>query len=171
MEYRILEEMFKGENPGSVFEIGCANGGLLKDLKDHYPDLKVGGMDISNCIEKSRKEFGSENFYLGDVNDPWPIADKSFDIVFSVGVLMYMFDPLSVLREMLRVGKKVIIAEPHSTQAGLFGRLTKGAINNGKLQTGIERDYVELAKALNVPLKLNYYESSQGKWIFKLELA
>lgn len=172
MEYKILEEMFKDETPSSVFEIGCANGGLLKDLKGHYPDLKVGGMDISKSIEDCKKEFGTDGFHWADLNDaPWPIPDKSYDVAFSVGVLMYMFDPLTVLREMFRISNKIIIAEYHHAQVDLCGQLTKGYIENGKIQTGIIRDYISLFKAMNVPMSLTYYESSVGKTIFKAELT
>lgn len=170
MEYRILEEMFKDENPTSVFEIGCANGGLLKDLKSHYPNLVVGGMDISKSIDECKKEFGNDNFYWADLNDPWPIADKSYDVAFSVGVLMYMFDPLSVLREMFRISNKIILAEYHHAQVDLCGQLTKGYIENGRVQTGIIRDYISLFKVMNVPMTLTYQESSIGKTIFKAEL-
>jgi len=172
MEYKILEEMFMEETPSSVFEIGCANGSFLTDLKTNYPSLVVGGMDISNSIEVCKKQFDAMHFYREDLNDcPWPIADKSYDIVFSIGVLMYMFEPLSILREMLRIGKRVIIAEFHSPHIDLCGQLTKGYIQNGKIQTGIIRDYLSLFKTLNMPVSVSYYESTQGKTIFKIELT
>lgn len=172
MEYKILEEMFNNETPASVFEIGCANGGLLRDLRSKYPDIRVGGMDISKSIDQCKSEFGPDNFYWADLNDtPWPIPDKSYDIVFSVGVLMYMFDPLSVLREMFRISKKVILAEYHHSQVDLCGQLTKGYIEDGKIQTGIIRDYISLFKVMNMPMTLTYQESSAGKTIFKAQLT
>lgn len=171
MEYKILEEMFRGESPKSVFEIGCANGGLLKDLKDHYQGLIVGGMETSECINKSVDQFGPTHFYRADINDPWPIPDKSYDIVFSVGVLMYMFDPIPVLKEMLRVGKKVIIAEPHDPNTDLFGHLSEGGLSNGKMQSGIVRNYSDLIERMNIPVSVIHYESSQGKTIFKIQHA
>jgi SAM-dependent methyltransferase len=171
MEYKILEEMFRDETPTSVFEIGCANGGLLKDLKSHYPNIVVGGMEISRSIEECKKEFGADNFYKEDINDPWPIKDKAFDIVFSVGVLMYMTEPMHVLREMLRVGKKIIIAEYHHDEISLWGQLTNGYINKERIQTGIIRDYISLFHVMKLHETHNIagYQSSQSKTIFKLE--
>ena len=169
MEYKILEEMFTDENPKSVFEIGCANGGLLTDLMTKYPNLEVGGMDVSRCISQCESLRG--NFYREDLNDPWPVKDNSYDIVFSVGVLMYMFEPLSVLREMFRVAKdKVILAEYHHSEVDLCGQLTKGYINKGKIQTGIIRDYISLLSLLKIPMSVTYQESSVGKTIIKCKL-
>lgn len=108
MQYKILEKMFKGENPTSVFEVGCANGGFLKDLGVKV----VGGIDKhSGDIEKSKSDFPEGEFLLQDINQlPWNV--KPYDIVFSIGTLMYIENPEPVIKEMLRIGKKVIIAEP-----------------------------------------------------------
>lgn len=112
MKYEILESMFAGENPQSVFEVGCANGGLLEDLGIKI----VGGIDkTTSDIEKAKILFPKckDNFFVGDIeNIPWPVKDKQYDIVFTVGTLMYVENYLPVLKEMLRIGKKVILAEP-----------------------------------------------------------
>lgn len=162
--------MFTEETPRSVFEIGCANGGLLKDIKDHYPGVKVGGMDISESILKAKETFPDEtdNFILRDLNDPWPLPDKSYDIVFSVGVLMYLFDPLPVLKEMLRVAKtKIILAEYHHKELGPFGQLSKAHADNGKIHTGIVRDYISLLKMQEIPLSCTFQECGVDKTIIK----
>ena len=108
MEYKILEEMFKGENPKNVFEVGCANGGLLKDLGIKI----VGGIDRhAGDIEKSKKLFPDGEFLLQNIEDiPW--TDKHYEIIFSVGTLMYIEKIEFVLKEMFRIGDKIIIAEP-----------------------------------------------------------
>lgn len=98
MGYEIIDEMFKGENPKSVFEMGCSAGSFLKEFKEK--GVKVGGLDIE-----------PNKYLVHDATKPWPLEDKSWDIVFSVGVLIYIKDPLPVIKEMLRVGKKVILAE------------------------------------------------------------
>lgn len=170
MEHKILEIMFTEEAPESVFEIGCANGGLLKDLKDNYPNLKVGGMEISESIIKAKELFPeqADNFILRDLNDPWPVPDKSYDIVFSVGVLMYMFDPLPVLKEMLRVAKnKIIIAEYHHQEVGPFGQMTRAYMDNGKIYMGIIRNYLSLFQLLNIPLSCTIQETNGDKTIIK----
>lgn len=162
--------MFKDETPKSIFEIGCANGGLLKDLTEHYPDLKVGGVDISESVLKARETFPlqAENFLIRDISDPWPQEDQSWDIIFSVGVLMYSFDPLPALREMFRVGKKVVLAEYHHSAVGL-GQMTQVYVDNGKIHMGIIRNYISLLKLLQIPLNCTFQESGD-KTIIKCEI-
>ncbi len=163
--------MFQGQKPQSIFEIGCANGGLLKDLVNHYGDIPVGGVDVSVSIQKAKELFPkySMNFLRGDLNDPWPIPDNSYDIVFSVGVLMYMFEPLHVLREMYRITKhRIILAEYHNEQVDFCGALTKAFIKDNRVQVGLIRDYKTLFAVLNLPFSSISYEYDQetGKTIF-----
>ena len=168
MEYQILERMFKGENPSSVLEIGCGSGGLLKDLTNHYPGLKVAGIDISTVAIKEAREILPEGkFIQASLLDPWPLADKSYDIVFSVGVLMYIFEPVFVMQEMLRVAKKVIIAEYHHQELDLYGHLTRGYFEDGKTHTGIIRNYFEVLQKAGGPTKVGILDSGLGKTIIK----
>ena len=123
MHYEIIEKMFKGENPSSVLEVGCAVGGLMKDLCNDRGDLRVGGFDIHAGDIKGAKELFpkyADNFFIHDAFDPWPIPDNSYDIVFTVGFFTILERPPHTIefaiREMLRVCKdKIILAEDHNT--------------------------------------------------------
>ena len=173
MEFKILEEAFKGEEFDSIFEIGCANGGLLADIRKEYPNAVVGGMDISRSIQGSKDRFPdcSDKFVQGDITEEWPYADKSYDIVFSVGVLMYIFDPLKVIREMCRVAKKkLILIEYHHIAVGPCGQLVQGYIEGDKMQTGIIRNYMALFQILKIPMEINFIETNIGKTIIKCTL-
>ena len=98
-----------------------------------------------------------------DLNDPWPVPDNSFDIVFSVCVLGYIFNPLPVNKEMVRVAKdKVILAEYHSDNTDEYGFLLK-AIMPDRIETLIARNYRLLLK--NPEL----IESISGKTIIKCQ--
>lgn len=174
MEFPILEKMFDGENPDSVFEIGCANGGLLADIKTKYPNLKVAGMDISRSIEGSKERFPeyAHCFFTGDINEPWLVKEKSVDIVFSVGVLMYQFDPILALQEMFRVAKdKVILAEYHHPAISAFGQLTEPYFGGNKIQMGIIRNYIPILKNLNIPMDIFVMDSGEGKTIIKCKIT
>lgn len=130
MKYEITEAIFAGQNPKSIFEVGCAGGRLFQDYYDQRTRLNsskdteydrsrlvVGGMDITNDIEEARKTYPeyAQNFIYWDVNNvPWPIPDKSYDLVFTVGTLLLIPHCIPVIKEMMRIGKKVILAEFHS---------------------------------------------------------
>lgn len=170
MADEIIIKMFKEEKPKSVFEIGCANGGLLAQLVEHFPDLVVGGMDIMKsdlAIAKKKFPTYSDNFLFHNVLEPWPIADKSYDIVFSVGVLMYIFEAVPVIQEMFRVGKKVIIAEYHHQELDIFGHMTRGYWDKGRVHTGIIRNYIEIFQSLGIPMSIRVEETGLGKTILK----
>ena len=122
-------------------------------------------MEISECISQCKEMFPNGDFYLRSITDPWPIPNKSYDVVFSVGVLMYMFEPLHVLREMFRVGKKVIFAEYHHPEVGWCGQTTQGYLNKDKLQIGLIRDYGTLLELLKIPMQVEM-ENYQNKTIF-----
>lgn len=164
MQFKVLEEMFKGENPESIFEIGCGGAGLLKDVSDHYGGIRVGGIDTSKVrMENSKNLFPDIQFIVHDLNDPWPVPDNSFDIVFSVCTLGYIFNPFPVVQEMFRVARdKVILAEYHSNNTDEYGFLLK-AIMPDRTETLIARDYRKLLKDKN----LQFFNSESGKTIIK----
>lgn len=160
--------MFEGEKPESVFEIGCGGAALLKDVATHFACTKTGGIDISKVrMSNAKNVLPDGEFIVHDLNDPWPIADKSYDIVFSVGVLMYLFDPLPVIKEMLRVAKdKIIVAEYHGKDLTEYGALLTFEMNNGVHAT-IARNYIKLFRKLGGSISMRDLQSTEGKTIFK----
>lgn len=169
MEYKILEKMFEGETPESVFEIGVGGGGLLKDISDSYGGLRVGGVDISKVRMANLKNiFPNQEFLVHDLNDPWPVPDNSYDIVFSVGVLMYIFDPIPVVKEMFRVSKhKVIITEFHHGELDQFGVLTKPFRDKTQTYHGIIRNYIDVIRGAGYLGDITIFQSNEGKSILK----
>lgn len=145
MEYKILERMFQDESPTSVFEMGTGAGGLLGDLKSKYPDLKVAGIDNhKGDHETVKKMFPDGEFIYQDAwNTPWNVPDKAYDIVFTVGFFTVVDrDPTPVLKEMLRIGKKIILAE-----------LTGDSKYTEEDKVRVGRDYL---KYLENPIVINY---------------
>lgn len=59
MKYEIMKNLFFGENPKSIFEVGCGSGGLLNDVYDYYNrNVEVGGLDINRYdIMRIKKLF------------------------------------------------------------------------------------------------------------------
>lgn len=167
MTYDILKKMFDKESPKSVFEVGCANGGLLKDLDDTFHLEKIGGADIDkNDLIRAKEILPNGLFLLHDVTKLFPLPDKSYDIVFCCGVLMYIVNPITTVREMLRVGKKVIIAEPYDNETDDVGRIDRVDMTPGKTHHGIVRNYMAFFKNFHIPFTIT--SSGTGKAIIKL---
>lgn len=95
-----------------VLDLGCGNGELLEKLI-HIKSVKGYGIEIDHaqiieCVKKNVPVF-QENIDYGLRE----FSDQSFDYVILSQTLQEVQKPLFVLSEMLRVGKKAIIAFPN----------------------------------------------------------
>ena len=109
--HKILDEIYKLDFD-SVLELGCDGKDLpnLEILRDRYPDLKLAGCDnilFAHGVEKA--EMLNVNLRAIDLNDGLPYPDKSYDLVFTSAVLMYVKDLHRVLKDLPRVAKKYIV--------------------------------------------------------------
>jgi ubiquinone/menaquinone biosynthesis C-methylase UbiE len=191
----LVEKMFEGENPSSIFEVGCAQGLLWKEYydrktatnstKDAQYDrskLVVGGIDIDQRNIPGAKENYpdyADNFILGDITkSKILVPDKSYDIVFTIGTLLLIPDPYPIIKEMLRIcKKKIIIAEfqndsmsdygiAYDTFTGAAIQMTKNTVQpNSVYSLRIERDYKKVFKKMWKKIEIVGTES--GKTIIK----
>jgi SAM-dependent methyltransferase len=120
---RALLERISAFSPlNSVLEIGCGTGLNLYLLSKRFPDARLEGIDInSGSVEHGNaffKQQGIQNVKLTiGKADRLGFEDKSFDIVLTDAVLMYIGpDKIKeVVREMIRVTRKtMILNEWHS---------------------------------------------------------
>lgn len=95
-----------------VLDLGCGDGTLLDNLKQHKQVESV-GIEIDPekfniCIEKGLNVIEQDlDQGLGN------FADNSFDVVVMTQTLQAMHHPDKVLEEMLRVGNQGIVAFPN----------------------------------------------------------
>jgi len=102
---------------GKVLEIGCASAPNLIILSQKFPETEFQGIDISeNAIsvgKKYVKEHNIPNISLkaGNADSIKNFPDKSFDVVFTDAVMIYVGPEKiqAILKEMVRVAKKAII--------------------------------------------------------------
>ena len=99
--------------PGSkVIGLGCGEGELLYYLK-HNKQVTETGVEIiedrvAECINKGLTVI------QGDINEEvTDYADDSFDYVVLSQTLQQVYDPLALVRTMLRIGRKVIVSFPN----------------------------------------------------------
>jgi methionine biosynthesis protein MetW len=109
-EFKVIADLI--EKDKKVLDVGCADGILMKFLKDNK-NTNIRGLEISKekvqeCIAKGLTviEGNAEK-------DLKQFPDKSFDYVILSQTLQAFLNPELVLNELLRVGKKAIITIPN----------------------------------------------------------
>jgi len=118
-------------NVQSVLEIGCASAPNLRRLRDKLPSVQLMGIDIN------KQAIRAANDYFRSVNDDKvnllvrtadqldDFQDKSFDVVFSQGV-MVCISPSSinkVIAEMIRLSSNAVVFNEYhldGAKEGLF---------------------------------------------------
>ena len=146
----LLKELKKLEFD-SLLEIGCSYAPNLSLIKKEYPNVKLAGIDINrDAILRAILRVEGAQLIVGDVND-LPFKDKSFDIVLSDGVLVYVSPEEidKVKSEMLRVARKaIILVEFHSEGLDKKGEISFS--HRGRNYKELFKEYeVEITKITN----------------------
>lgn len=85
-------------------DVGCNTGWLLKDV--------AGGVGLDATWALAQRAKSKELNVVWGWGEHLPFADKSFACVVLSGVLEQCVEPVLVLREALRVGRRVIGINP-----------------------------------------------------------
>jgi methionine biosynthesis protein MetW len=109
-EFKVIADLI--EKDKRVLDVGCADGTLMKFLKDNK-NINIRGLEISKdkvqkCIAKGLTviEGNAEK-------DLSQFPDKSFDYVVLSQTLQAFLNPELVINELLRVGNKAIVTIPN----------------------------------------------------------
>lgn len=97
-----------------VLEVGCGTGAVLREI---HSSASLYGFDLQLAsLAECRIHAPLVSLTHGDAHF-LPYEDRSFDIVFCHFLLLWVDDPLQVVREMARVGRIVLaLAEPDYSQ-------------------------------------------------------
>ena len=110
LERRVISEWIEGFS--SVLDLGCGDGELLSILiqekQVHAQGIEIDEQAIHKCVAKGLSVFQQDiDTGLSEYRD------KFFDYVMLSQSLQQVKNPDIVLKEALRVGKKVIVSFPN----------------------------------------------------------
>lgn len=94
---------------GSVIDIGCGVGTLLKFIREKKPKLKLEGRDHSDIAIKKLKEV-----YIKGKVEKLPFISGKADIIIATEVLEHMPDDMKLLANMAKVAPIAIITVPNN---------------------------------------------------------
>ncbi|RTY38347.1 class I SAM-dependent methyltransferase [Chlorobium phaeovibrioides] len=106
-----------------VLDVGCGKGFLLHEMLLLEPELQVTGFDISEHGMNSSTDLVRPHLFLHQAQEPYPFADKEFDLVLSLGTLhnLRLFELKAALYEIERVGKQgYVMLESYRNEQELF---------------------------------------------------
>jgi len=96
-------------NSGRILDVGCAYGGLIKQINLHTPGcFNFVGVDLSKSMLKLAKNYcrGIKVAFSLQSADKTSFADESFDLVVCKDTFHHFKSPVKVLKEMYRLVKK-----------------------------------------------------------------
>jgi methionine biosynthesis protein MetW len=105
----ILEEVPRG---ASVLDLGCGEGELLSQLIRRLA-VRGQGVELDPLAVLKTIDRGVPVLNIDLDQGLVDFADQSFDYVILESTLQTLKNPLAVLREMLRVGRRGIVAFPN----------------------------------------------------------
>ena len=100
------------EPDSRILDLGCGDGSLLRLLNKKR---NVSGYGVDTSIDKTIKSLDNKiNIINADINDHMDyFKDKSFDYVILAQSLQVVDNPVSLIKEMLRIGNEAIISFPN----------------------------------------------------------
>ncbi len=110
LDYKIITSIIP---PGSrVLDLGCGDGELIAWLMEHK-DVDARGVELLPDLVQTAIGRGA-SVYQGDIETSLKdYPDQAFDYVILSQTLQQTRHPLRVMRSMLRVGRRAIVAFPN----------------------------------------------------------
>lgn len=165
-----LIEKISGFSPiSSILEIGCNCGPNLYLLAKKFPDAEIRGIDINPiAVQKgnewlAREGISNVKLLVGKADELKQFRDKSFDVVFTDAVLIYVGpDKIKeVMKGMIRIARRaLILVEWHCFKPQYKDLNGFGVYHHGSWK----RDYVALLKQFVRAEQIRVTRIPEGIW-------
>jgi len=110
--YKIILDMLPNKDI-KILDVGCGTG-FFEKLLWNRGYKSVIGLDWSeNCLKIAKSKTPDYNYIRVNFEDKLPFKDNSFNTIVCLEVLEHVVSPLNLLKELLRVGKEIIISTPN----------------------------------------------------------
>lgn len=161
------KNLFKMENPivmsnrlnwirsninkdAKIVDIGCNKGHLF----DNWDRNKITSVDID--------KYELPNFIQADATKPLPFKDKEFDIAVMGEIIEHTDNPVDVIREAMRICKKLIITVPW--EARWTSDLMPFASVEDRMKVDNVSNRLELAKVGNPAKEFHTEDNLDHLW-------
>jgi SAM-dependent methyltransferase len=110
---------------GSVLDVGCGEGTLLKMIGEAYPQVRLAGSELSQtALAYCREQLPRAHLFPLDIVRG-DVPEHTYDLVVSVQVLEHLEDDLAALKQLKKMcARYVVISVPG-------GRLDEHGRRNG----------------------------------------
>ncbi|KAF1083442.1 MAG: hypothetical protein GQF41_0220 [Candidatus Rifleibacterium amylolyticum] len=109
LEERYLYPQLAEIRTQKIFDCGCGTGRIAHWLRQQHPQAAITGADFSDGMLKKAREKDSQSgidWQHADLNQPFPFASASFDLVVSSLVIEHINDLANYFNEIRRVAQK-----------------------------------------------------------------
>ena len=167
-----LVEIISKFSPSSILELGCNCGPNLYLLAKKFPDVEIIGIDINPMAVESGNEWFKQagilnvKLLVGKADELEQFKDRSFDVVFTDAVLIYIGpDKIKkIVKEMVRITRKAIILVEWND----FGSKKKYKKTLGTYYNSLwKRDYAILLKEIVPEGEINVTKITGNMWADK----
>jgi len=137
-------------NPGSIVEIGCGEGSLLRRFADQWKHASVTGFDMSEASINHLRSRGLQG-HAGTYQD----VQGLHDLIYSFAVIEHVpsaFDFLCTLKSRLKPGGVLLVSQPcqdHGSNDIYFNDHLHHFFSRHVSELGRRAGLVELARSVN----------------------